>query len=256
MHVHVRRACATFLLACGAAFLPSACVADESTIFARACLAIPDDTCSVDFSPSSPFLSGGFLDTATHRFEYSCALLVGNQLVARGDPNKLRTETSRVSLYEADVTLLMVPAGSTTGEPAVITRSDGSTAKFSTTISGFVDPGTGTTPGYGGARVTLIDAATAKDLGKQAFSTNLVQQVEARVIIRGRTLGGLEVETNEMRFPIDVGYGTSCDHPAGIVCNKVGTEKPEDSCHRGQDAVTDCRLFGADCLSLPPPDWK
>src|SRR4051812_5372872 len=102
MHVHPRlaRAGAVAFLAGGGALLSSACVQDESSIFIRGCLAVPKDTCTVQASTTSDFELQGSID-GLYRPEYTCVVLVENQLVARGDVTKLRTETSRVELYRA-----------------------------------------------------------------------------------------------------------------------------------------------------------
>lgn len=239
MFVQVRRACAVLLLAVGAGVTSNACVPNDSSLFIRSCLVTPLDSCKIDVSLSAPFLSKGALDAA-FASEYNCPLMMENQLVVRGDTNKLRTETSRISVYAADVTLL-------NGEGKIITRADGSSAQFTTTISGFVDPGTGATPGFGATFVTLIDAATAGDLGEAARTTCLLQEVEARVIVHGRTLGGTELTSNEFAFPIQVGYGVLCVDPPGVSC-KSATDKPPDNCRLGLDSEVDCRYLGTSCL--------
>src|SRR5688572_26794596 len=96
MLVHQKRACAVIFIAAGGSVMAPACAPNEGSMIARACLAV-DDVCSVEYNPSTPFYSKGALDTA-FASQYECALLVANQLVARGDPNKLRVETSRIHL--------------------------------------------------------------------------------------------------------------------------------------------------------------
>jgi hypothetical protein len=242
--VLLTRACALVFIAGVLATLPSACVANESSLVARACIAPDPTTGEVEFSPTSTFISSGVLDTA-FRFEYVCQMLAVDQLVARGDPNKLRTETSRIVLQWADVQLL-------DKDDRVITRSDGSAAEFSVAINGFIDPGTGNTPGYGGASVLLVDAATAKDLKTEALRTCLVQRVTASVVLRGRTTGGLDLTSNEFRYPIEVGYNNLCSIPAdGSACDDTSGTPPANA-FPGQDAPVDCRLLGGSCVELMP----
>jgi hypothetical protein len=177
---------------------------------------------------------------AAYTSEYSCVTLVENQLVARGNVNELRTETSSVSLYEADVQVL-------TGLPQIAGTKI--LSEFSEPINGFVDPGSGGTDGVGIAQVTMIDSATL------AAIAGKVSQVTVSVIIRGRTLGGTEVHTNEFLFPVNVCDGCSCELAPGDTCiNPSG--KPETNCHPGQDTVVDCRSLSCEqlcgCTTMDP----
>ena len=207
---------AFFLFATTAAvMLASGCAPNESSLFIRQCQAVPQDTCEVTADPTAFSRPSGVLDIA-FAARYSCPLLVGNQLVTRGDPDRLRTETSRVQIYSADVTLL-----NTTG---------GSLGEFSTQTSGFVDPSTGAQPGYGLADVVLINAMPA------------VGDVVAQVVLHGRTLGGLELTTGEWKFPIHICQGCLCDRST---C--ASTDMPPKNCHIGTDAPVDCRFGLAGC---------
>lgn len=239
---------ATVLL-CGGGLLSttSGCADNESSIYVRDVLA-GDESCIFRADPESTFIGAGSLDVAI-RGEYHAALLVGNQLVRRGDPEQLRTETSRVTLYAADVTLLSPGGGA-------LVRADGSDAAFSVEVAGFVDPGTGQEPGYGIALVKLIDAQTAQDLAGQIMATGFVQDVVAGVIVRGRTTGGNELETAEFQFPISVCYGCLIVYPAeaddpgrpGVDCDIRADA--EVSCRPGQDGPVDCRSCSHPLCSL------
>lgn len=238
MQVSFRRAGAVALLVSGAALVSSACVRNESSIFIRACLSVPRDSCLVQASETAVVVLSGGLDAA-YRAQYECVAMFENQLVARGDTTKLRTETSRVQLYSAEVQVL-------TGDPdAPVAYS-----RFSVPITGFADPGTSTSPGLGVTNLTLIDAGTAQILADEVRKTGRVQQVVASVIVHGRTLGGLEVESNEFKFPIQVYVGSSCIEPAGEPCYE-SSQNPTPDCMLGQDTRTDCRLLaGAACEYL------
>lgn len=207
-----------FLVASGGV-LASSCVVNESTIFIRGCLALPNDTCTVTPDISAKEIFAGQLDPS-QATGYSGVLLVGNQLVARGDTKQLRTETSRVEFQAADVTIY----DSTTTETFI---------QYSVPASGFADPGTAAQPGFGAVAVLLVDAKTA--------SQHVGDTLVAGVILRGRTLGGIEVETGEWRFPVDI-------LQRGRLCNldpcKPGTmvtDMPILTCHPGFDSITDCR---------------
>jgi hypothetical protein len=209
----------------------SGCADNRSSIFIRGAMAIPQDTCTVTADPGSAMLFRGAYDTAfaaAAASEYNAALLVGNQLVRRGSATTLRTETSRVDFYEAEITL-------TDSAGAAIANGN-----FVVPVTGFADPGTGTDPGYGTVSVTLIDATSA-----QAIAPG--QEVIANVILRGETLGGVDVETDAWPFPITVCRGClvyfppEADDPArpGLDCD-VRDEAPL-YCRLGQDAPVDCR---------------
>jgi hypothetical protein len=90
--------------------------------------------------------------------------------------------------------------------------------------------------------VVILDATTATALAKSASSSGKVQQVVASVIIRGRTLGGLEVHTNELLYPIEVCGGCQCAQPPGKQCYG-GMDAPDKDCRIGIDATVDCRYL-------------
>lgn len=225
------------LMGAMAAIMLPACADDDSSFVVRGVLSASADTCSVTADPGAEMQGNGIIDVALAD-EYTAALLVMNQLVARGDANKLRTETSRVRLESADVRIENVSG-------AAVTRSDGSAAAFNVPIVGFVDPGSGTTPGYGAAHVMLIDPGTAAALKAGGGSVDLL----VNVIIHGRTLGGSELSTPEFAFPIRACFGCLVQCPASAIdltvspqnC-KNGSEEPDANCYIGRDNPVDCRL--------------
>jgi hypothetical protein len=228
------------VITAAAATLPS-CADNESTLAIRGVLALSADTCTTTADPSAELQFNGIIDTALAG-EYTAMFLVMNQLVPRGDPNLLRTETARVQLVTADVRIQ-----DTTG--TTITRSDGSAGEFTVPIVGFADPGTGTTPGYGSAAVTLIDPGTVADLAAQSQQTGLGMDLLVKVIIHGHTLGGTDVETGEFTFPLHACYGCLVDCPGKAVdptfspqnCKNM-SEDPTPNCRIGRDRPVDCRL--------------
>jgi hypothetical protein len=231
MLVHLRRLGTVALLAAGGALLPSACVDNESSILVIGCLVPSGDTCSVQANPSAEVLLSGRLD-GVYAAEYSCMLEFANQLVTRADSAKLRTETSNILLYQAEVQVLTIDPVNPTAY-----------AKFTVPITGDADPARGGTPGYGVTNVTLIDAATVKQLTNKVLQTGYQQSVVASVVLHGRTGGGLEITSQEFRFPIDVSAGTSCIEPAGTeTCYKPGTEA-KSTCLAGLGDSVDCRTL-------------
>ncbi len=241
MLVNARRLVAVLMVGGLGALLSSACVTNDSSIFVRGCAEIPKDTCEVLPSITAATFLRGSVDSI-YDSAYDCVLLVENQLVERGDPTTLKTETSRVSLYEADVQVL-------DSSGRLIQRADGSSAEFSTPITGFVDPGTGD-PGIGVANAVLLDFQTIQDLGAQAIKDGTEQTVVAAVIVHGRTLGGLEVHSNQFQFPITVCSGCKCEVPVGETC--IGDMNPPDlNCRVGSDNPVDCRLMNPSQLDCP-----
>lgn len=244
MHVPFMRAGVLSMLALAGAVLPSACVRNDSTVFIRECMVVQHDTC-IGPTPSTntQFWTGGLLDTR-YRTRYDCLALVENQLVARGDPNKARTETSRIEFYEAEVQILT---------PDTKTPANGysvPTSQFSIPVTGFADPGSGADPGLGTVGINMIDAGTAKKLGEQAVGNNTVVTVVVSVVLHGKTLGGTEVQTNEFRYPLDICYGCLCDNSAVVAPDtcSVSVTAPAGDCLLGQDQSYDCRLTHEDCL--------
>ncbi len=196
----------------------------------------PEDGCSYSNDPSASFLIDGKLDKSLAT-EYSQTFLVGNQLVPRGDADTLRPETSRVAMFEAEITVF---------------RNDGAElASFSVPTSGHIDESQGTTPGFGIVAVSpVIDAATlsARSIPGDDTSPFLVDTsaggstVVARVQLFGETLGGIAVETGTYDWPVFV-----CGENGVSTC--IGTYPPENKddpvrapCRVGQDQPHDCRF--------------
>src|SRR5262245_40597588 len=94
--------CGIAVLAMGSAVLVPACADNEISLAVRGVLQPSTDTCEVSATLDFPQFRVGVLDAAI-RLEYWAALLVENQMVPRGDPNKVRSETSGMELYAADV---------------------------------------------------------------------------------------------------------------------------------------------------------
>jgi hypothetical protein len=232
-----------FVAAAGSALLGAAgCAESESMMFirqAQARVSSGATGCSVDNSPSSLFITEGTLDLA-FRSEYTAALLVGNQLVARGNSSQLRTETSRVQL-----------------EGAVVRLEDGRSTvwgPYTVPGSGFIDPATGSNPSYGLTETILVGSAYGNELIRQGDirRDQSVRRLTAVVKVTGHTLGGLAVESGEWRYPLSVCYGClvtfppdandpkltrrNCELPAG-----TGTTVAAP-CVLGQDDAVDCRI--------------
>lgn len=227
MSQSLQRAGAFLSLVAAVGLLGTSCVANESSIFIRGCV-VPTDNglkgCSFTSDSSAKTWPSGVLDPA--QADYHCALLIGNQLVARGDTKQVRTETSRVEIHTAVVTVYDSTKGSVY-------------ATFSVPSTGFIDPGTASQPGFGIADAEILDRVTARK--------HVGETLVAGVIIQGRTLGGLEVESAEWTYPIQVtGAGALCNLGPCYPGAKT-TDMPVLTCHGGADAPTDCRQ-GCVCL--------
>lgn len=228
MRQSLQRAGAFFFLAAAAGVLGTSCVDNESSIFIRGCLAFTADSCTVTVDSSAKVLFSGVLDPA--QADYTCPLMLGNQLVARGDSKQVRTETSRVVLHSAIVTVY----DSTKAETFTT---------FTVPASGFIDPGTSAQPGFGAANVLMLDRVTARAHAGETLLSG--------VVLQGRTLGGLELETAEWTFPIQVAAPSSlCILPPCYPGAPDG-DTLKETCHPGVNTNTDCRQG---CACLPGND--
>lgn len=239
--VLARRLCALALLAASGGLLASACADNESSLFIRMRMAPSDDgKCSVTCGPGESFWTEDSVDAA-YASSHTATLLVGNQIVQRGDSDVLRTETSRVQLYEAEVRVADIEGN---------TLTDG----YVVPITGLVDPGTGDNIGYNCTQVLLIDGATMETLRRQSAELRRDIEVVATVVVRGRTLGGQEVETAEWSYPVRVCFGCSrcidtaplscCTSSASEECQEL--DEIERTC-AGQRGAHDCRDLGQSC---------
>ena len=205
------------------------CVDNNTSIFIRQVqVPDPDNGCIVSADPSALMDTHGNVDTFAQRFitgagdvtqgqtaAFNVSLLVGNQLIRRGDVDTLKVETSRVQLFEAEV--------------EVFDFQGASLNTFSQPISGFIDPSNGSEPGYGLTGLTVIDAGTIAAAGNQTLV--------ARVQIFGESLGGLEVETGFWDYPVTV-----CDGCFGCVEPSSCDDEIVATCQLGQNAP-DCRCL-------------
>ena len=125
--------------------------------------------------------------------DYTAALVVGNQITERGSREQLRTETSRISLKGAEVRLETLK-----GELLV--------SPFSSTATGFIDAASGTDPAISVMYASLIPPSVSPSLPAGT--------IVAKVRVFGDTLGGQDVESSELLFPIEVCDGCLVSYPA------------------------------------------
>jgi hypothetical protein len=220
-----------------------ACATNDQTIFVESLLAPSASRqgggCTYTNDPQQARQSSAILDLGLTD-SYSAELLIGNQLIPRGDPQNNRAESNRVHLNGA-VVKISDPGGGTIRE-------------FTSLATSFLDPQNNNTPGFAPMAVTVFDAPT-KDLlidsvrGKGTSRTVLVS-----VNVFGQTLGGKDVETGDFQFPmlvcrgclVNLGDGydplsktqpKNCDKAADDGA-AVDTNGP---CIAGQDRPISCR---------------
>jgi len=226
-----------------AVFAGPGCADSESMLFIRQVQAPAVGTsggCTYQADPSSLFLASGALDLA-FRLQYSAALLVGNQLVPRGNNAQLRTETARVRI-EGAVVRAEDPNGAVVWGPVTVPGS------------GFIDPSNGTTPTYGITQTTLLGSQIGATLAAQLQGDRTqFRRLTSIVKVFGRTLGGMTVDSGEWRFPITVCFGCLISFPRDANnpnlmpmpnCQQsaaTGTALARP-CIIGQDDTVDCRI--------------
>lgn len=225
-----RKFLATPLIACFAA-LSIGCTDAETSVFVQRVI-VPDiegeGGCTYNPDPSGTALIQGYMDIGLTQ-SYNAVLAVGNQLVQRGDEDTLKPESNRIQFYEVEV--------------EVFDFQGGLLSAFSVPATGFADPSSGSQPGYGAVGAILVDSAAVAALeGSGAIGQTIV----SRVIVKGVSLGGSEVETAPWDFPIVTAQSsqTAVRCTSHVACDD---EEPE-FCYLGQDAIPSCRqverLFG------------
>src|SRR5260221_11669770 len=87
--------------------LSAGCRTNNESVFIRQ-VPIPDvqNQCLISADPTTAQLLGGLFDTSLAD-AYEQVFMFGNQLVQRGDASRLRPETSRVIMSEADVQVFL-----------------------------------------------------------------------------------------------------------------------------------------------------
>jgi hypothetical protein len=221
---------------CGAS---SGCAENESTLFIVGVKA-PESDCTYSTSVTGSFLARGWYDLGFNS-SYQGTILLGNQMASRGDKDRSRTETSRIVLEGAEITLLL-PDGSQLRDT------------FSTPGAGFVDVSTGADPGYGILSVVLIPSLAGADQATQDQAAAVLKAgyVIAEIRAFGKTLGGQAVESSRFRFPIEVcdgclvtfsGEGVSGNPKDGFSCSAsaASTTTGSGACVWGQDVTVPCQ---------------
>lgn len=243
---HVLSICATALAL--SAVVP-ACAENDESIFVRAVLAPSTNRtngiCVYTDDPQQTQLFEGLLDVGV-RDNYLAVVLVGNQMITRGDPNLTRAESNRVHLNGAVVR---------------VTEPDGALiSEFTSLATGFADPGANNNPDFGLMGITAIDAPTKDRIAAQLPNRSATKLVIVNMKAFGKTTGGTDVESGEFQFPIRTCNGclvsfANSDDPAQQPrpnC-KAALETTSGSgtpCFAGQDEPVPCQL----CQGRPACD--
>ena len=211
------------------------CAENDSMMFIIGVYARKEGSCTPKADAGAPIWAGGVMDRL-FASDYTAALLIGNQITERGSREQLRTETSRVSLKGAEVSLETLK-----GDPLV--------DPFSSTATGFVDAAGGTDPSLSVMYASLIPPSVAPGLPEGT--------IVAKVRVFGTTLGGQDVESSELSFPIQICDGCLVSYPAEArdltadgteyVCKVAGDDAGSDSTNRNVDLP--CTLG----IDLPAP---
>lgn len=225
-----------------------ACVDNDQSIYVRQVMAPPQQQsggggCLYQADQSQPALFEGTLDIALTN-SYQAVLLIGNQMIQRGDNLNTRAEPNKAHVDGAVVR---------------VTDADGNDIReFTSPASGFADAANGVVANFGLASVTLIDTATVVAIGSKVRTDNNGMLVLANIKVFGETLGGVDLESGEFQFPIRVCRGclisfAGADDPAadGLDCNAVNSAAGSSSggsndltapCIAGQDSPLSCTL--------------
>lgn len=224
------------VVASSLAFGWAGCVDNNESIFIRQVVAFPEGSCTQTSDPSALTIGKGTLDIGL-KTSYEATLLVGSQLVDRGNRQQLREETSRVELEGTEVYVV-----------------DGNGVKLFGPVtvpgSGFIDPASGTSPSYGLLSSVLLRVDDASPLN--SAKTSFQPTVTAHVRAFGHTLGGQSVETGEYLFPISVCYRCLVTFPVDALTTTAGVTSCGSDvstgstvtapCAFGQDETVDCRV--------------
>lgn len=252
-------------VAAAAAGSASGCVDNNETLFINAVLALESPQCLYEADPTQPVLIQGTLDVL-FKHSYSAGILVGNQYTPRGAKQNLKAESTRITLRGAEVTLTdsVGTQISCAGAP--------SCGSFTVYGTGFVDTNRAEEPAWGFFGAELIPQSVGTFIHQSMTDAGLeAKTVYASVKVFGESLGGQEVTSSTLTFPIRLCTGCLIDYPLVAIergqcvvsAANLPTEKP---CIKGQDSLVDCRFCadgtgpsgtpgssGNPCNSPPPP---
>ncbi len=244
MNRMLRPLVAVGFVAAATAVFSQGCADNNSSLFIVGVEYDKPPTCVVTADPTQEELGYGILDVA-FRSDYQAWLLVGNQFTPRGSKQTLRTETTRINLRGAEVTL-------TNSDGSALKDGNTTVGQFSVYGSGYADSSTSEEPGWGLFAADLIPSSVGDILAKPFNGKpGGINTVVATVRVFGNTLGNTSVTSGELSFPIQVCYGCLVQYPLEALvfptnggtptCSAGSTDIPVPGCRVGQDDTVDCR---------------
>ncbi len=208
-----------------------ACATNDQTIFIRgvlapsanrqggSCIYNNDATQAVLFEP---LLDVGLTDS------YSAVLLIGNQLIPRGDPQNNRAESNRVHI---------------TGGIVKVATPDGTLIReFTSLASGFADPQNNNSPGFAPIGLVLIDAPTKDILLPSVMQKGTSRTILMTVKVFGTSLGGRDMESGEYQFPMQICRGCLVKQDGTDFSNAM--THPLPNCDTAPEATTTTSTSG------------
>jgi hypothetical protein len=178
--------------ACFAAGSLPSCATNDSMMYIVGVAARQAGSCGVEADLETVILAKGTMDRLLAS-DYTAALIVGNQLTQRGSRERLRTETSKIALKGAEVRL-------------EDTQGNALVPAFTAIGTGFVDASQGVDASPAVMFATIVPASVVGQLP--------VGTVVSKVRVFGTTLGGEDVESAELLFPVEICEGCLVSFPA------------------------------------------
>jgi hypothetical protein len=205
-------------------------VDNDSSLFIYGVMDITSSQCIAKADASANFIPEGTLDRL-FADGYQAAFLVGSHLTQRGSREKLRTETARLSITGAHITLY---------------GTQGAVIEFDTPATGLVNPASSTDPGLASVFARLVKYEDIPKLGMDG-------QMIARIKILGTTLGGQDIESGVFDYPIKLCTGCLVVYPPDALspeglCDQVsdtGVSSDNPICFFGQDTYFSCSVCQA-----------
>ncbi len=234
----------------GMSLLVPSCAENGVTIFVKGVIAVRPPECIAKASSDVVLQAQIFFDAALTGSN-TVFLLVGSEMIGRGDPKTSRAEPNRVQIYQAEVELQ-----DSAGNPLF------STSKYTVPTFGMIDPTASADATYGLVSVDLVPTSIGGLLATAGKATKFGdpgRSILISVRLFGRTLGGTEVESRPISLPAkacfgctvlfsadaeDPAYLGTTPSPAGTNCYKAGGAGAiglGQTCGIGQEP-TDCRL--------------
>ena len=235
--------CSATIALAGSALIMPACNHPDASIFIVGVVYPPAPSTSSCMYPTasatSPLLLEGTVDVAVAG-SYQELVVVGNQLLAQGDPTSDKAETSRITLNKVSVH---------------VTTSTGQLIDdYSTQVDGFIDVGSAGTPGYGEVQAEIIGGPAFQYLATQAKANPYVPiSAVTEFYFTGTTLGDVTVTSDTFQYPVNICYGCLADftNDVGGACDTMPASAPVRPCFIGEDSPYDCSFCGDPICAAP-----